>query len=139
MLPFPTSCPSVLTLQAFVPPCVISVVTQSYSQKSQAAAAENVLHARASLLICLTLIVFEKQVDTYTAFSSSIPVLLCLKMILHSNLDSLNCKGAVLENTRVGSLCFSDVSTKTMMFLPCLPCLETKLVELEFYCKLDGL
>lgn len=63
-LPFPSSLSSVLALQAFVPPCVTSVVTQSCSQESQTAAAENVLQARASLPICLTVIVFEKRIDT---------------------------------------------------------------------------
>lgn len=100
-LPFPPSLSSVLALQAFVPPCVVSVVTQSCNPESQTAAAENVvLQARASLPICLTVIVFEKRIDTYTAFSSTIPVLLYFKMVLHSNLDSLNCKRTVLEKGR---------------------------------------
>jgi len=118
VLPFLSSLSPVLALQAFVPPCVTSVVTQSCSQKSQTAAARSVvLQARAFPLICLTVIVFEKQVDTYAAFSSSIPVLLYFKMVLHYNLDSLNCKRAVREKgvfyPRAESSCIYGVSNMT--------------------------
>lgn len=73
---------------------------------------------RASLLVCLTVIVFEKQIDTYTVFSRSIPVLLYFKMVLHSNLGSLSCKRASCSwkwcfLPKVESSYFYSVSNKT--------------------------